>query len=50
MSRANSRATMLVAHGMAAVFDDDDLLVVTLHIGQRFGEDAGLHLGAHVVG
>ena len=37
---------ILLAHGMAAVFHDDDLLVVALHIRQRFGEDAGLHLGA----
>ena len=40
---------MLIAHGVAAVFHDDDLLVVALHIGQRFGQDTGLHLGAYGV-
>ena len=35
------------AHGVAAVFDDDDFLIVALHIGQGFREDAGLHLGAY---
>ena len=33
---------MLLAHGVAAVFYDHDLLVVALHIGQRFRQDAGL--------
>ena len=37
---------IFLAHGMAAVFHDDDLVVVALHVGQRFGEDAGLHFGA----
>ncbi len=32
---------LLLAHGMAAVFHDDDLLVVALHVRQRFGEDVG---------
>src|SRR5262249_20630367 len=32
---------LLLAHGMAAIFHDDGLLVVTLHVRQRFGEDAG---------
>ena len=31
-----------LAHGVAAVFDHDDFLVVALHMRQRFGEDAGL--------
>src|ERR1700752_4857986 len=32
----------LVAHGMAAIFDDDGFLVVFLHMRQRLGQDAGL--------
>ena len=40
---------ILRAHGVAAVFHDDDFLVVALHIGQRFGEDAGLHFRANGV-
>ena len=35
-----------LAHGMAAIFDDDGLFVVALHVGQRFRQDTGLHLGA----
>ena len=33
---------VFLAHGVAAVFDHDDFLVVALHMRQRFGEDAGL--------
>ena len=36
---------MLVAHGVAAIFDDDGFLVVALHIRQGFGQNAGLYLG-----
>ena len=36
------------AHGVAAVFDDDDFFVVALHIGQRFGQDSGLLERRHV--
>ena len=32
---------VLVAHGVAAVFHHDDLLVVALHVRQRFRQDAG---------
>ena len=32
----------LLAHGVAAVFDHHDFLVVALHMRQRFGEDPGL--------
>src|SRR4029077_20186291 len=32
---------VLVAHGVAAVFHYNDFLVVALHIGQGFGENAG---------
>ena len=35
---------LLLAHGMAAVFDDDDLLVVALHVRQRLRQDARLRL------
>ena len=35
---------LLLAHGVAAVFHHDDLLVVALHVRQRFGQDAGLRL------
>ena len=35
---------LLLAHGVAAVFHDDDLLVVALHVRQRLGQDAGLRL------
>ena len=41
MSRAKSRASVLLAHGVAAVFDDDGLLVVALHVRQRLRQDAG---------
>jgi len=34
----------LLAHGMAAVLDDDDFLVIALHVRQRFGENARLRL------
>ncbi len=30
-----------VAHGMAAIFDDNGRLIVALHVGQRLGEDFG---------
>ena len=30
------RAELLVAHGVAAVFDDDGALVIALHIGKGF--------------
>ena len=33
-----------VAHGVAAVFDDHDLLVVALHVRQSLDEDLGLHV------
>jgi hypothetical protein len=39
---------IFLAHGMAAVFDDDGFLVVLLHMRQRFGEDAGLILWADI--
>src|SRR3546814_5784512 len=32
----------LVAHGVAAVLDDEGLAGVAAHIGQRLGQDAGL--------
>ena len=32
----------LIAHGMAAIFDDDGALFVALHVGQGFGQDPGL--------
>src|SRR5262249_31398696 len=41
---------LLFAHGMAAVFDDDDFLVVALHVRQRLGENAGLVSGRDVHG
>ncbi len=44
MSRAKLARRLLVAHGVAAVFHDDDLLVVALHVRQRFRQDAGLLL------
>ena len=31
---------LLLAHGVAAVFHDDGLLVVALHMGKRFRQDA----------
>ena len=31
----------LLPHGMAAIFHDDGLVVVLLHMGQRLREDAG---------
>ena len=42
MSRANALASVLRAHGMAAIFDDDGFLVILLHVRQRLGQDAGL--------
>ena len=33
---------LLRAHGMAAVLDDDGLLVISLHVRQRLGQDARL--------
>src|SRR5262249_59224998 len=38
------RPRLFRANGVAAVFHDDDLLVVALHVRQRFGQDAGLLL------
>ncbi len=32
---------LLLAHGVAAVFHHDDLLVVALHVRQRFRQDVG---------
>jgi hypothetical protein len=32
------------SHGVAAIFDDDDLLIVALHIGQSFREDRRMGL------
>ncbi len=42
MSRAKLARHLLVAHGVAAIFHHDDLLVVALHVRQRLGEDARL--------
>ena len=39
----------LVAHGVAAVFDDDDRVVVAQHVRQRLHEDFGLLLRAAFV-
>ena len=39
-----------LAHGVAAIFDDDGFLVVALHMRQRFGEDSGLLLRAGAFG
>ena len=33
---------LLLAHGVAAVFDDDNLLVIALHMRQRLRQDARL--------
>ena len=33
-----------VAHGVAAIFDDHDLLVVALHVRQGLDQDLGLHM------
>ena len=39
---------LLVAHGVAAVLHDDDLLVVALHVRQRLGEEcAAARCGRH---
>ena len=35
---------LFLAHGMAAVFDHDDLLVIALHVRQRLDQDARLRL------
>ena len=42
MSRANALASLFLAHGVAAIFDDDGFLVIALHVRQRLGQDAGL--------
>ena len=42
MSRAKALRGVLVAHGMAAILDDDGFLVIFLHVRQRLGQDAGL--------
>jgi hypothetical protein len=31
----------LFAHGVAAIFHHDDLVVILLHMGQRFRQNAG---------
>jgi hypothetical protein len=36
---------ILLAHGVAAVFHDDGLVVVLLHVRQRFGKNAGGFVG-----
>ena len=41
MSAANPARRRLVAHGVAAVFHDHDLLVVALHVRQGLRQDAG---------
>ncbi len=33
-----------VAHGVAAILDHHDFLVVALHVGQRLGQDLGAHV------
>ena len=33
-----------IAHGMAAIFDDDNLLIVALHVRQRLGQRLGLRM------
>ena len=42
MSRGEGLAELGVAHGVAAVFHDDGLVLVALHVGQRLGEQARL--------
>ncbi len=37
-----------LAHGMAAVLDDDGFIVVLLHMRQRFRQDTGLILRADI--
>ena len=46
MSRAKLRASVLFAHGVAAVFHHDDLLVVALHVRERLRQDARRCRGA----
>ena len=41
MSRAKRFGDVLLAHGVAAVFDDDGFLVILLHMRQRFGQNMG---------
>ena len=41
MSRAKLFAMLLLAHGVAAILHHDDLLVVALHVGERFRQDMG---------
>ena len=41
MSRAKAARSVRIDHGMAAVLDDDGLVVVTPQKGQGFGEGAG---------
>ena len=48
ISRAKALA-ILVAHGMAAIFDDDGFLVILLHVRQRLGQYAGLIEGADLL-
>ena len=40
-----SLAERRVAHGVAAVFHHDGLVLVALHVGQRLGEQPGLVVG-----
>ena len=42
MSCAKASASACVAHGVAAEFDDDGLLVVADQMRQRLGQDARL--------
>ncbi len=37
-----------LAHGVAAIFNDDGFVVVLLHVRQRFGQNAGLILRADI--
>ncbi len=41
MSRAKTRGQLRIDHGMAAVFDDETLARVLLHIGQGVGQRLG---------
>ena len=38
MSRANTPRELVIDHGVAAVFDDEGLAGVALHVGQRLGQ------------
>ena len=41
---------LLVAHGMAAILDDDDRIVMALHMRQGLGQDRGLVVRADIDG